>query len=615
MRWRHSIIPADQPMETSKLGDFFKKGIAAHVVREISQNTMDNRVSAEPAQLRFQFGPPANPLAFGVYLEGLREHVEAASIEGADVDWSAPRLMLIEDFGTRGLEGPTDDKKADGSFAKFWHRTGDSNKKQGSSKGGRHGVGKVVNAEASRVRAFFGYSVAASDGAIPTLLGRSYLKPHALETGGPDYHGLGTFHAGEEGAAILPITGAEADAFASVVGFVRKSHAPGLSLAALWPKEDVNPASIRIGVLSECLYQLTAGQLVVTINGDKLDAANVAEELKKSPETALLVPMHALIKAACEAPASAYKQPLAIIDPANASSRLSKESFDEKTLEAMRAAWLAGEPVLVEAKVLLREKGKTPTPASFRIALAHAEPSEGGVVCVRDDVSVRAAVQWAKRPAVGLLVAQQNELSGFLGDAEGPSHEDWDAEYVKERYSYAPQTIRAVKFSLNGLYDALASGEADAPVENALINFFSWLAPEEAKKKKKSPPKPKPPVPTDIERRPALVTVTKQKDGFVVAATTGASQAGSFDLSIKCAYLVRFGDAFKEYAEYDFELEKGHVEAEGAASFVIKGNAIAVKGAGGALRVRVHGLDPNRDLDVRVRATAAAAAEADAEAA
>lgn len=611
MLWRHSIIPADQPMETSKLGDFFKKGIAAHVVREISQNTMDNRVSAEPAQLRFGFGPPANPLAFKPYLEGLREHVDACGIEGADVDWSKPELMLIEDFGTRGLEGPTDDKKADGSFAKFWHRTGDSNKKQGSSKGGRHGVGKVVNAEASRVRAFYGYSVAGGDGAVPTLLGRSYLKPHALKAGGPDYHGLGTFHAAAEGKPIAPLTGAEAQAFASAAGFARKAHVPGLSLAALWPKGDVNPESIRAAVLSECLYQLTAGQLVVTVDGEKLDAANIADELKKSPETAALAPMHGLIKAACEAPESAYKRPLAVIDPANA--RLTKESFDEKTLEAMRTAWLAGEPVLVEAKLLVREKGKPQSTPSFRLAIAHTEPLEGGAVCVRDDVSVRGAVAWGKRAAVALLVAQQNELSGFLGDAEGPSHEDWDAEYVKERYSYAAQTIRAVKLSLNGLYDALSSGEADAPVENALINFFSWLAPEDAKKKKKSPPKPKPPVPTDIERRQPLVTVTRQKDGFVVAASTAAAEAGPYDLSIKCAYLVRFGDAFKEYSEYDFELEKGHAEIEGAAGFTAKGNAIAIKGAGGELRVRVHGLDPNRDLDVRVRATAAA--EADAEAA
>ncbi len=120
MRWRHSVIPQDQPMETSKLGDFFKKGIAAHVVREISQNTMDNKVGSAAAQLRFQFTTPANPLAFHQYLEGLKQHVEACAIDGAEVDWSQPQLLLIEDFGTRGLEGAIDDKNADGSFAKFW---------------------------------------------------------------------------------------------------------------------------------------------------------------------------------------------------------------------------------------------------------------------------------------------------------------------------------------------------------------------------------------------------------------------------------------------------------------------------------------------------------------
>lgn len=609
MRWRHSIIPPDQPMETSKLGDFFKKGIAAHVVREVSQNTMDNRRGTDAAQLRFQFGEPADLGAFYPYLEGLREHVEASAIEGSEVDWDSPSVMLIEDFGTRGLEGPTDDKKSDGSFAKFWHRTGDSNKKQGSSKGGRHGVGKVVNAEASRVRAFFGYSVSAASGAAPTLLGRSYLKPHALIDGGPDYHGLGTFHSGNEGSAIEPLVGEKASAFAKAVGFVRDASAPGLSLASLWPKEDVNPGSIRTAVLRECLYQLSAGQLVVTVNGDKLDADNVGAELKKSAETASLVTMHKLIKAACDASPQEFKQAKTVIDPAETGTRLSKDSFDPNTLDSMRSAWLAGEPVLVEAKVVIREKGKAPCLSTFRIALAHSESNDGGVICVRDDVSVRGAVQWGKRSAVGLLVAQKNELSGFLGDAEGPSHEDWDAEYVKERYSYAAQTIRAVKFSLSGLYDALSSGEADAPVENALINFFSWQPPTDPKNKKAKTPKPKPvPVPV-IEKRPALFNVKKFEDGFVVAATPEAKDAGNFDLSIKCAYLVRFGDAFKEYSPYDFELENGHVEIEGGGNVAVKGNSITVKDADDQLRVRVHGLDPNRDVDVRVRATAATVTE------
>jgi len=602
-------------METPKLGDFFKKGLAAHVVREISQNTMDNRVGEAPARLRFQFAAPANPLAFHPYLDGLREHVEACAIVGADVDWSQPRLLLIEDFGTRGLEGPIHDKNADASFAKFWYRTGDSNKKQGSSKGGRHGVGKVVNAEASRVRAFFGYGVAAAGGQR-TLLGRSYLKPHALANDPRDYHGLGTFDDGAEGEDFKPLTNVEADAFASVVGFARKPHVPGLSLAVLWPKEDVDPASIRAAVLSECLYQLTTGQLTVSINGDTIDAANVSVEIGKADNAAALLKMHSLIKAACEASNQSYWRPKTNIDPSNTSTRLSKESFDEKALDAMRADWLAGAPIFIEAQILLKPKGATAVAWKFRMAIARADATESSVVCVRDDVTVRGAVQWGKRSAVALMVAEDNKLSGFLGDAEGPSHEDWDPEYVKDRYSYAVQTIRAVKASLHGLYDLLTSGDAEKPIENALIDFFSWTPPEEARKKKKAPPKKKQPgPPPEIERRPPLVTVKKQKDGFIVSATEDAGDAGPFDLSIRCAYLVRFGDAFKEYSEYDFELEKGHVDAEGAVKVVVKGNTVVAKGAGGKLHVRVHGLDPNRDLDVRVRATASAEEPIDAEAA
>jgi hypothetical protein len=607
MAWLHSVIPQDQPMETSKLGDFFKKGIAAHLVREISQNTMDNRVGEGPAHLRFQFATPADPRALYPYLDGLKQHVEACTIDGSEVDWKAPEFLLVEDFGTRGLEGVIDDKNADGSFAKFWYRTGDSNKKQGSSKGGRHGVGKVVNAEASKVRAFFGYSVAGNEGQR-TLLGRSYLKPHKLQNDGPDYHGLGTFHIGGVGEPIKPLVSAEADAFAGVVGFAREPHVPGLSIASLWPKEDVNVANIRAAVLNECLYQLTAGQLTVSINGHTIDAANVPTELVAEQNPAALLKMHGLINAVCEASPQSYKRPLAVIEPAKG-ARLNKDSFDPKVLQEMRSDWLAKLPVLIEAQVLLHPKDKPPVKASFKLALAHAEQNESGAVSVRDDVTVRGAVAWGKKPAVALLIAQKNELSGFLGDAEGPSHEDWDAEYVKDRYSYAAQTIRAVKMALNGIYDALSSGDADVPIENALIEFFSWTPPEEAKKKKKAPPKKKPVDIPEIPNRPALFSVRKTKDGFTVSATDDASDAGVFDLAIRCAYLVRFGNAFKEYSEYDFELEKGLVDAEGATNFDIKGNTILAKGAGSKLHVHVHGLDPNRDLDVRVRATSSAEAD------
>ena len=48
------------------------------------------------------------------------------------------------------------------------------------------------------------------------------------------------------------------------------------------------------------------------------------------------------------------------------------------------------------------------------------------------------------------------------------------------------------------------------------------------------------------------------------------------------------------------------MDAEGAASFTIKDNTVVAKEAGAKLRVRIHGLDPNRDLDVRIRATASA---------
>ncbi len=615
-QWRHVVIPHGVPIESPKLGDFFKKGLPSHLVREISQNTMDNRSpNAQRAELRFSFRTPADPAAFQPYLKALRQHVEASGVSLVSVDWASPQLLIIEDFGTKGLEGPIDDRNADGSFAKFWHRTGDSNKGKGSSAGGRHGVGKVVNAEISKTRAFFGYSVRGGDAAVrSTLLGRSYLKPHRLAGSADDLNGLGTFHAAGAGQPIEALLNGEADKFAKAAGIVRKPDEPGLSLVALWPRDDVTPDAIREAVLNECLYQITAGELVVWIGDQVLDASTIRAALEANPEYARLIPLHDLIVEMHEAPAEAFRALVKVIDPADISTRLSKEAFEPTVLAAMRDDWLAGRPVLVEAQVRLRPKDKPEATASFKLALKHAEAGASEIACVRDDVTVRGAVRWGKRPAVGLLLAQDNALSGFLGDAEGPSHEDWEHDYVKDAFVRARETIVAVKMALSGLFESLVASEGEEPVANALIDFFSWHAPADKKKKQPKPPPPQPP-PGPIKSKRPLVRVSQTKDGFTLAATEAAKEAGAFNVTLKCAYAVRFGDAFKEYVKFDFELDKLPLENVGASAFEVSGNTIKVLGATSDLRVHVAGLDPRRDLEVKVRVQAVEGAEADGEAA
>ena len=164
------------------------------VVRESIQNSLDEvQDNSKPVQMVFTVGNQSPAIA-DHYFSSLYPHIQKIGLrEIPNFDDVSP-FLVIEDFNTRGLEGPTtpvaptDQQLRDcepiykHSFWFFEWKTGGSNKKSGSR--GSWGVGKIVFPRASRIKSYLVLSVrrpeAAPKNDLSILFGHSILKTREL---------------------------------------------------------------------------------------------------------------------------------------------------------------------------------------------------------------------------------------------------------------------------------------------------------------------------------------------------------------------------------------------------------------------------------------------------
>lgn len=143
-----------------------KRTPLAIFVREATQNPLDARRDdhQDPVEVKFKV------LRAGEFDEDvLHELIDPAFVSrlssaGAQrhafQTSSEPSVLVVEDFGTIGLEGVTNDPDKDGArqnWNAFWFREGEGAKAVAGSNG-RAGQGKITYYRTSKVRAVFGYT-------------------------------------------------------------------------------------------------------------------------------------------------------------------------------------------------------------------------------------------------------------------------------------------------------------------------------------------------------------------------------------------------------------------------------------------------------------------------
>ena len=151
------------------------------LMREILQNPLDARSSENAGAIKVNIRVLKPGEFDAAYLSKLLpdEYIERLFASGAESppDLEAASVLVLEDYGTTGLQGEWQNPNADGpteNWNAFWFREGEG-AKSATGSNGRAGQGKITYYRIGGTRAVFGLTVRASDGK-KLLMGRGAFR-------------------------------------------------------------------------------------------------------------------------------------------------------------------------------------------------------------------------------------------------------------------------------------------------------------------------------------------------------------------------------------------------------------------------------------------------------
>jgi len=579
------------------------------IIRESIQNSLDAADDqSNVVKVTFRWVDQSGGLDGKFLCSILKEqliHAREAGLDIDSIDFSNPSALVIEDFGTCGLTGSINEKDED-NFSDFWRRHGKSHK-TGKSRG-RWGLGKLVYPTSSRVGVFFGATLRNGDPELH-IMGQTVLNLRTVE--GKEYPPHG-FFADTEGDSLfnqIPVPLKDKNLVEQFTRNFRLSreNQPGLSVIIPFPNPDFSVEHMISDAINNYFYPLITGQLILQFNDTKINSANVRELAHKYTSSNFrdIDTLFDFIEEATKADKSILlkMKPSWVND-----HKLDENDFDENVLASIRQKFAEGQMVALNLPVTIKKKNGTPHPTSFSVFLKCPENLQKGLdLYVRGGLTLPGEAKFRERRALGIVIAEEEAICAFLGDAENAAHTHWigSAEKLKKNYMNPGKTVRVIKHSLVQLYDLLA-GVVEEIDEQALQEFFGIEEPEKgtrARKKKKKTPIEIPPLP---KPRPKDFTINKIDDGFSIT-TTDSTSKDRFpqNIRIDVAYDIATGNPFKKYNPLDFKLGKNSgIKLEWTPDKVIirsaRENSIRLEVTDIPFKLNVRGFDKNRDLKVRL---------------
>ncbi|WP_349366442.1 MAG: hypothetical protein ABL311_01365 [Nitratireductor rhodophyticola] len=575
-------------------------GLAEALVREVIQNSSDAGNGAGSVKVRFSLKTlnSIETAELAKYFNGLQPHLDACGIKRPDYEEGAIRVLVIEDYNTKGLTGSFEEPDKD-NFDNFWRAVGESEKS--GQKGGRWGLGKLVYSSSSRVRSFFGATVRAGENS-PSVMGQAVLANHSI--GNVYYPARGFWFEGRSGNGLnfqLPVNDPHAvEAFRTLFG-VERSSQPGLSIIIPYLIDGITEDTILSGVVNNYYFPILAGKLEVEVGETLISASTFLDVAASVEKKGAHVPFP-FVKEISDA--------LGSTTAAGASgtigdSRLLPDHLSPEQIEAMKAAFSAGNLVHLRVPVVLKPKGKAPQTGNIDLFIkALAEGEEPFSLFARGPITLPGERHFTGAVARGAMIAHDDIVAEFLGDAENPAHTAWNsnAEKLTSRWDSPRKTLSAIRQSLRDLYNMIAD-QKETQDEDALIDFFSLADKAQASKgKKKRVKKPKPEIPP----REAAIRINPVNGGFEILAGPGAQQ-WSFPrrIRLRMAYDMIGADPFKRFSPFDFDLSKSKqiiFERTGGEIKAAKPNTLYFDVTGPDFYLKASGFDVVRDLIVDARA-------------
>ncbi|MEM9056797.1 MAG: hypothetical protein AAGD86_04930 [Pseudomonadota bacterium] len=595
--------------------------LADALVREAVQNSLDARRDGATVRVRFAFHRAADDADRQRYLAGLSPHLNAnrAGLTALPTPDEPLSWVVVEDFGTRGLQGDfrqcedaavADDGAMRNDFFFFWRNVGRSRKH--ASELGRWGLGKTVFQAASRINGFFGCTVRADD-ARRVLLGQSVLKIHRLDEG--RYYPYGYFGA-FDGDFALPVEDPVwLDGFCRDFALVRGTEA-GLSIVIPYPDPGVTPAAVAESAVRHYFMPMLAGDLVVeTVVGDDvtvLDAAALpaafSAHVGDDAERLLDLARYALD----EARTPDWQLPA---PPEGAAPRWAALEIDPRELDEQRRRFAADYPVAVRVPVWVKPVDGAPALSFFDLYLKRDHAGNGDQYFVRDGITIAGVRAALPKDLRTLLLVRDAALSQLLGDSENPAHTEWQERSLKfrNRYRHGPFTLRYVKNAPRELL-RLLTRPADGRDFRLLTRLFSLDAPERDPTRVDAPTaagtgngvEPSPFSEIGVGKA-GRFQLSRLQDGFRLSGAADASDENRF-AALRAAYDVRRGNPFRQWQPPDFRLDEAPIDVRVTGAAIVRraDNELVVEIGAEEFSVTVTGFDRHRDVRVKLATTSAA---------
>lgn len=600
--WTFEELPMAQVEQDLTQRDQFNNDeveLSEALIREVIQNSTDAAIGGTMVKVRFAIRDldAGGAAVLRSRFASLRPHLAQCAISANSLDRNHARVLVIEDFGTRGLTGNPGALDGD-NFHNFWRRHGRSGK--GGNAGGRWGLGKLVFSGSSEIRAFFGLTLRSGD-TSPLLLGQAVLRNH--EIGGKRYlaHGFWFSERNSEGLQ-MPVTDAAEISSLTELSGVMRSGQPGLSLIIPYLNLNVTESTIISAVVRNYYFPILAGHLVVEVGSTLIDRKTfhqVADSL--SGGHGIAIPLQFVE----EVSAQLQQTPSFLAASAMNGRGLEEKSFSGDDIAAMKKSFSENSLIHARVRVKLKPAGGGERVSHVDLFLKSVpETDKPFALFVRGSITVPGEMRYfSGAHAWGAMIAADGGVVAFLGDAENPAHTAWNAnaERLSERWKLPSPTLKHIRHALRELYGCIAD-QIEREDRNALIDLFSLAdhTQSSAGKKKRSR---KPDI--NAVPREKAISIKPRKGGFQVVAGPGAAK-WTFPkmVRVRVAYDLIGANPFNRHSKFDFDLTKGGIDIEACAANVdpVKPNTLDVQVTGPDFSITAHGFDENRDIVVDARA-------------
>ncbi len=571
--------------------------LAESLVRETLQNSLDAKdADIEVVRVRFSIKAvrPTYLKVFDALMSRILPHLRAAkpALHQEVTAYGAPRVLVIEDFGTTGLEGDETTKQDDENhFANFWRFVGRTEK--GGGRGGSFGIGKVVIPMSSLACTFFGVTVRAGQrfSPAPLFMGQAMLPQHRLD--GTNIEPFILFGV-ETRDIILPVSEPNLVAtYSGCLDFKRTANQLGTSIAIPYPAKPITCQAILDAVVKHYFYTIIKGQLVVEIDGDGFESVTLTRANIRNYAATHGADFQALL-GFVEETVDIPEEDMLQLPYRSEDLAIDADTFESEpaVLEELRKKYEAGELLSFVYSLPLDPVDGQAGCGDLHLYIRKApEVARGLDVYMRSGISVYAnSVFKESNKSLALLVADEELICELLRLSEGPAHNTWIYSSNKAATAYrgAPKSIKAAKNALRELHALLAVGKEEQDA-SAFAKFF---------------PSPKGEVvPPPIEGKPDRFNIVAS--GGVVTITRGRSATNPSLAGLSGKFSVNYVSppGAKKYSKIDFDLTKRppmSIRATGASFHDITGNKFNFKIDTDEFELVVGPFDKLRDLEVRV---------------